>query len=68
MKRKLTFIASYEVEVEIDDTNFVVRDYGSDQELVDDVVSYRFMPMLPVIGQGGVVVKDVTVVKSEIQH
>lgn len=61
--RTIKVEATYYVEIEIDDEDPMVREYESDKELIDDLVSYRFS-ILPVIGSGGVSVKDVEVFDS----
>lgn len=37
------------VEVEIDETNDIVKEYENTDELLSDIVSYRFSSVLPVM-------------------
>ena len=49
------------VEIEVDETSQIVKQYESIDELVSDLVSYNFN-VLPVIGKG-VNVNDIEVVR-----
>lgn len=44
--------------IEVDEDNSVVKEYDTVQELVEDLVGYGFAPILPVIGNGAVKVKE----------
>jgi len=56
--RKLTIEVTWQYDVEIDDDNFVVKEYNSDQELFDHCADYQFGNGLPVILNNGVKVLD----------
>lgn len=63
MKKKQEVFVLIKYEVEIDEDDSVVKDYDSPKELIDDLVSYRFSEMMPVIKSKGVIVRDVEVLK-----
>lgn len=50
----------------IDENNGVVKDYESTEELVDDVVSFKFNPSLPVMSGGGVRVDEIIAEDFEV--
>lgn len=51
--------------IEVDTENQIVKEYGNEKELVDDLASYRFTT-LPVIGNG-VEIQDIEVLDWKIQ-
>jgi len=48
-KQKFKLEVTMIVEVEIDQANDIVKEYDSTDELLSDIVSYRFSPVLPVM-------------------
>ncbi len=52
MKKKLTVVVTYNYEIEIDTDNGIVKEYESESDLIEHLVSYRFSDVLPVIGKG----------------
>ena len=52
MKKKLTVVVTYNYEIEIDTDNGIVKEYESESDLIEHLVSYRFSDELPVIGKG----------------
>lgn len=52
MKKKLTVVVTYNYEIEIDTDNGIVKEYESESDLIEHLVSYRFSDGLPVIGKG----------------
>lgn len=50
----------YEVELAINPDDEIVKEYSDEKELIDDLVSYRFSEVLPVLQRRGVVVKDIS--------
>ena len=63
--RKVNVLATYQYEVEIDDSNEIVQDYESENQLLLDAANYRFSEVLPVINTGGLKVKDITLIELE---
>ncbi|MDP1814453.1 MAG: hypothetical protein Q8K92_08390 [Leadbetterella sp.] len=61
-KKVVKINVTYEMELEIDPNNEYVKAYENEAEMLVDCGSYRFENVLPVINQGGVVVKDVTMI------
>jgi len=61
--RTVEVTVTYKYELEIDDNNEIVKEYVSEKELLEDCASYIFEIGLPVIGDGGVKVKDVELVE-----
>jgi hypothetical protein len=61
--KTLEATVTYKYKLEIDDNNDIVKEYESENELLVDCASYRFGIGLPVIGGGGVKVKDVELVE-----
>lgn len=55
---KLIFDVTTRFEIEVDQENYVVKDYESDDQLARDVVYYGFSPNLPVVSSGGVKLID----------
>lgn len=66
-------MTNYEVEIRtvvtisVDESDFRVKDYDSIEELIDDLVSYRFSPILPVVQDGGVKVNDYEILEHSYQ-
>lgn len=52
----------YEIELEINENNDIVKDYESENEMLVDCASYRFTNTLPVINNGGVIVKNIDLI------
>ena len=48
-KQKIKLEVTMLVDVEIDQTNDIVKEYESTDELLSDIVSYRFSSVLPVM-------------------
>lgn len=48
-KQKFKLEVTMVVEVEIDETNDIVKEYENTDELLSDIVSYRFSSVLPVM-------------------
>lgn len=57
--RTITATVTYKYELQIEDSNSIVREYDSDYDLLVDCASYRFSDTLPVIKNGGVKVIDI---------
>lgn len=57
MKKLVSFTAY--VTIEVDTENETVKEYGDMDEVVSDVISYRFNPVLPIISDGAVTVEDI---------
>ena len=57
MKKKYTFIAY--VEVEIDTENSLYEEYENDREIIHDAVSYRFSPVCPAVDENLIVIKNI---------
>lgn len=51
-KQKFKLEVTMIVEVEIDQEDEIVKEYESTDELLSDIVSYRFSPVLPVMQFG----------------
>ncbi len=51
-KKKFKLEVTMIVEVEVDLTNEIVKEYGIFDELLSDIVSYRFSQTLPVMQSG----------------
>ena len=56
MKYRLN--VSYDLEIEVNEENFVVKEYESEKELFEDCANYRFSDVLPVINSNGVVIRE----------
>ena len=65
--KKLTVSVMFEYEIEIDETNHIVKEYGDDEELIADCASRNFGSNLPVIGSGAVKLLDSTIVGVYIE-
>lgn len=63
--RKVEVTVTYKYELEIDDSNEIVKEYESENHLLVDCATYRFGTVLPVIGVGGVLVKDIELISVE---
>ena len=61
--RKLEIEITYKYEIEIDETDDIVKDYENDEELVHHLADYRFGTVLPVIQVGAVKIKDIELVE-----
>jgi hypothetical protein len=48
-KQKFKLEVTMIVEVEVDQTNEIVKEYENADELLSDIISYRFSPVLPVM-------------------
>jgi len=48
-KQKFKLEVTMIVEVEVDQTNEIVKEYVNADELLSDIISYRFSPVLPVM-------------------
>lgn len=62
-KKIVTVEVRYKYELEIDDENPIVQDYEGENHLLVDCAIHQFGSNLPVIKEGGVVVKDVELVE-----
>lgn len=65
-KKTIKVQATFVYELEVDTDSFYVKDYSSEEEMIEDLVHYRFTT-LPVIGKG-VEIKDVEVSDYEIKQ
>ncbi len=63
-KKTLEIEVTMKYTIEVDSENSIVKEYESEKELVDDLVSYRFS-VLPVIGNG-VEIKDIEVLDYSV--
>lgn len=54
-------VVTYKYILEIDQNNPIVKEYESENEMIVDCASYRFLNILPVLESRGVTVKDVEV-------
>ena len=61
--RKLEIEITYKYEIEVDETDDIVKDYENDEELVQHLADYRFETVLPVIQVGAVKIKDIELVE-----
>jgi hypothetical protein len=61
--RKLEIEITYKYEIEVDETDDIVKDYENDEELVQHLADYRFGNVLPVIQVGAVQIKDIELVE-----
>jgi hypothetical protein len=52
----------YEIELDINERNGVVKEYESENEMLVDCASYGFANTLPVINSGGVTVKNIDLI------
>ncbi len=68
-KKKLIIEGVFRYTIEVDETDPIVKEYyqhGGMNELVQDLMAYRFANTLPVISTGGVEVKDIEVSRFNI--
>lgn len=65
-KKTVKVQATFIYELEVDTESFYVKDYNSEQEMIEDLVHYRFST-LPVIGKG-IEIKDVEVGTYEVVY
>lgn len=61
--RKLEIEITYKYEIEVDETDDIVKEYENDEELVQHLAGYRFGTVLPVIQVGAVQIKDIELVE-----
>jgi hypothetical protein len=61
--KKLEIEITYKYEIEVDETDDIVKDYENDEELVQHLADYRFGTVLPVIQVGAVKIKDIELVE-----
>lgn len=61
--RKLEIEITYKYEIEVDETDDIVKEYENDEELVQHLADYRFGTVLPVIQVGAVKIKDIELVE-----
>ena len=61
--KKLEIEITYKYEIEVDETDDIVKDYVNDEELVQHLADYRFGTVLPVIQVGAVKIKDIELVE-----
>ena len=61
--RKLEIEITYKYEIDVDETDGIVKDYENDEELVQHLADYRFGTVLPVIQVGAVKIKDIELVE-----
>jgi hypothetical protein len=57
--KRINVLVTYNYDLEIDENNYIVKEYESTKELIEDLASYRF-GTLPVI-DNGVVIKNIDV-------
>lgn len=53
--KKLTVSVTYHYEIEIDEENPIVKEYADQNELLEDLVSYKMSNILPVVGNGVII-------------
>lgn len=56
-KKKIQLEVTMMVEIEIDENDDIVKDYENTSELLNDIISYQFSSVLPVIASGAVKVE-----------
>ena len=61
--RRLEIEITYKYEIEVDETDDIVKDYENDAEMVQHLADYRFGTVLPVIQVGAVQIKDIELVE-----
>lgn len=49
---KITLSITFNYELEIDEDNPIVKEYEDQDELLEDLVSYKMSNILPVVGNG----------------
>lgn len=53
MSKKIMRVnVSYSYEIEIDTENSIVKEYETDSALAEDLVTYKFSSVLPVLKEG----------------
>ena len=52
MKKKLSVDVTIRYEIEIDESNEIVKEYSNQGELLQDLAAYRFSKVLPVMKDG----------------
>lgn len=57
MKKYISFTA-YITLLVLDDSD-IIKDYDDTNDLVDDIVSYKFSPVLPAINSGAVIIDNI---------
>jgi hypothetical protein len=58
MKKKVGIQIITEITIEIDTNDPIVDEYETEAELLQDLISYEFSNVLPVVEKGGVVVLE----------
>ncbi len=61
--RKLEVTLTYKYEIEVNDNDDIVKEYKDDNELINDLASYRFSPVLPVVAVGAIKITDTEVLE-----
>ena len=61
--RKIEVTITYKYEIEVNDNNDIVKEYEDDKELINDLASYHFSLLLPVVGVGSVIIKDIELIE-----
>ena len=51
-KKKLELEVTFKYTIEIDGDSEIVQEYENEKELIEDLIAYRFSPVLPVINKG----------------
>jgi hypothetical protein len=51
-KKTMRVNVSYSYEIEVDTENSIVKEYETDSALVEDLVTYNFSSVLPVLKEG----------------
>lgn len=54
---------TYKYEIQIEENNLIVKEYESENDMLVDCASYRFSDVLPVIKEGGLVVRDIELIE-----
>lgn len=60
--KKIIATITYKYEIQVDQDGSIVKEYEGDSELINDLASYRFLPVLPVLQSNQVKVMDVEVI------
>ena len=61
--RKIEVTITYKYEIEVNDNDDIVKEYENDNELINDLASYRFSPVLPVVAVGAVKITDTELIE-----
>lgn len=61
--RKLEIEVTYKYQIEVDDNDDIVKEYEDDEELVNDLATYRFGSVLPVVQENAIRIKDIELVE-----